>query len=69
MPSHVPGPDGKLIPFNPLQDTAFHALSHAYSIGYLVCGIAALVAAVIAAVFLGGRAHRDTFLEDPAAVS
>ena len=56
-------------PPNPLKDVAFHALSHAYSIGYLVCGIAALVAAVIAAVFLGGRAHRDTFLEDPAAVS
>jgi MFS family permease len=63
VPSHVPGPDGKLIPFNPLQDTAFHALSHAYAIGYLVCGIAALVAAVIAAVLLGGRAHRDAFVE------
>ena len=40
--SQVPGPDGKLIPFNPIKDTAFHALSHAYAIGYLVCGIAAL---------------------------
>ena len=66
IPSHVPGPDGKLIPFNPLQDTAFHALSHAYAIGYLVCGIAAIVAALIAAVFLGGRKHHDVFLQGDA---
>ena len=63
VPSHVPGPDGKLIPFNPLQDTAFHALSHAYAIGYLVCGIAAIAAALIAAVFLGGHKHHDAFLQ------
>ncbi len=63
VPSQVPGPDGKMIPFNPIQDVAFHALSHAYAIGYLVCGIAALVAALIAAVFLGSRQHHDAFLE------
>jgi MFS family permease len=63
VPSQVPGPDGKMIPFNPLQETAFHALSHAYAVGYLVCGIAALVAALIAAVFLGGRRHHDAFLD------
>ena len=63
VPAQVPGPDGKLIPFNPLKDTAFHALSHAYAIGYLVCGIAALVAALIAAILLGGQKHDDTFLE------
>jgi MFS family permease len=63
VPAQVPGPDGKLIPFNPLKDTAFHALSHAYAIGYLVCGVAALAAAVIAAVFLGGQQHHDAFLE------
>ena len=27
VPAQVPGPDGKLIPFNPLKDVAFHALS------------------------------------------
>jgi putative intracellular protease/amidase len=59
----VPGPEGKLIPFNPLKDTAFHALSHAYAIGYLVCGIAALAAALIAALLLGGRPHHDAFVE------
>jgi MFS family permease len=63
VPSHVPGPGGKLQPFNPLKDVAFHALSHAYSIGYLVCGIAALAAALIAAVLLGGRAHSHSFVE------
>ncbi len=63
VPAQVPGPDGKLIPFNPLKDTAFHALSHAYALGYLVCGIAALVAALLAAVLLGGQRHHDAFLE------
>jgi MFS family permease len=63
VPAQVPGPDGKLIPFNPLKDIAFHALSHAYGIGYLVCGVAALFAAVIAAILLGGQTHHDTFLE------
>jgi MFS family permease len=63
VPSHVPGPDGKMIPFNPIQDIAFHALSHAYAIGYLVCGIAALVAAVIAATMLGSREHTAEFVQ------
>jgi hypothetical protein len=66
VPAQVPGPDGKLIPFNPLQSTAFHALSHAYAIGYLVCGLAALLAALIAAVMLGGRSSQNAF-EDTAA--
>jgi MFS family permease len=63
VPAQVPGPDGKLEPFNPIKDIAFHALSHGYAIGYLVCGIAALLAAVIAAVLLGGRKHTDAFVE------
>jgi len=63
VPAQVPGPDGKLIPFNPLKDVAFHALSHGYAIGYLVCGAAALVAALIAATMLGGRRHVDAFVE------
>src|SRR3954453_9288511 len=66
VPSEGPGTSGKMIPFNPLQDIACHALSHAYAIGYLVCGIAAIVAALIAAIFLGGQKHHDTFLDaDP----
>jgi hypothetical protein len=66
VPAQVPGPDGKLMPFNPLKDTAFHALSHGYAIGYLVCAIAALVAALLAAGMLGGRRHHDAFAEDEA---
>ncbi|UQX86877.1 MFS transporter [Jatrophihabitans telluris] len=63
VPAQVPGPGGKLIPFNPLKDVAFHALSHGYAIGYLVCGISALIAALIAATLLGGRRHEDAFVE------
>lgn len=61
VPAQVPGADGKLQPFNPLKDVAFHALSHGYALGYLACAIAALVAAVIAAVLLGGRQHDHAF--------
>ena len=63
VPAQVPGPGGKLVPFNPLKDVAFHALSHGYAIGYLVCGISALVAALIAATMLGGQRHHDAFVE------
>src|SRR5579875_1378386 len=64
VPAEVPGPDGKLMPFNPLKDVAFHALSHGYGLGYLVCGIAAVVAALIAAATLRGHRSRDVF-DDP----
>jgi hypothetical protein len=64
VPAQVPGPDGKLMPFNPLKDVAFHALSHGYGNGYLVCGIAAVVAALIAVTMLRGLQTRDVF-EDP----
>ncbi|MDQ6850175.1 MAG: MFS transporter [Actinomycetota bacterium] len=63
VPAQVPGPDGKLIPFNPLKDVAFHALSHAYAIGYLVCGLSAVVAGLIAATMLRGQRHQDVFLD------
>ena len=63
VPSQVPGPDGQLIPFNPLKDTAFHALSHGFALGYLTCGIAALVSALIAAAFLRRRTeHEEVFV-------
>lgn len=63
VPAQVPGPDGKLMPFNPLKDIAFHALSHGYALGYLVCGIAALAAALIAGTMIGGQRHTDAFIE------
>ena len=59
VPSTVRLPNGHTVPFNPLKDTAFHALSHAYSIGYLICAAAALLAAALAIVALG-RPNRYT---------
>jgi MFS family permease len=63
VPGSITLPHGHTVPFNPLKDVAFHALSSAYATGYLVCGLAALAAAVVAAVTLGGRKHHDTFLD------
>ena len=55
VPATITLPDGRTVPFNPLKDVAFHALSNAYSIGYLVCGVAALVAVLVLAV----RSHAN----------
>jgi hypothetical protein len=64
VPSAVPGPGGKLVPFNPIKHVAFTALDSAYSVGYVVCGVAALVAAVLAVLFIGGRAHETMISSD-----
>ena len=63
VPATVTLPNGQTQPFNPLKDTAFHALSHAYAVGYLVCGIAAAAAALIAGVFLAGQQHENHLAE------
>lgn len=60
VPAAVPGPGGHLIPFNPLQHVAFHALDHAYNIGYGVCAIAALASFALAITFLGNRKEELT---------
>ena len=62
VPATVAGPGGKPVPFNPLKDVAFHALSHAYALGYLICGIAALAAALLTLVAVHGRVH-ETLLD------
>jgi MFS family permease len=62
VPATVPGPGGKPVPFNPLQDIAFHSLSSAYSIGFIVCALAGLLAAALAVAALPGRA-RETLLD------
>ena len=56
IPAEVPGPGGKLVPLNPLKDTAFHALGSAYSLSWIICGCAAVVAAVLTLVALRGSA-------------
>jgi hypothetical protein len=48
-------PGGRTVPFNPLKEAAFHALSNAYSLGYLICGAAALAATVLVLTAVGGR--------------
>ncbi|MFC8429458.1 MFS transporter [Streptomyces sp. NPDC057253] len=53
VPATVTSPDGQVIPFNPLKDVAFHALSNSYSHAYVLGGVAALVAAAL--TLLGGR--------------
>jgi MFS family permease len=64
VPATVPGPSGKPVPFNPLKDIAFHALSHAYSVGYVICGVCALVAALIAVTVLRGLGHQPLVTEE-----
>jgi MFS family permease len=61
VPGSITLPDGKTVPFNPLKEVAFHALSNAYAVGYLICGISALVAALVAVLLLGGRPHSASF--------
>ena len=68
IPATVPGPDGKLIPFNPLKETAFHALGSAYSLSWIICGCAALVAAALTIVALGGSADDNLITADSLAV-
>ncbi|GAA4721478.1 MFS transporter [Phytohabitans rumicis] len=65
VPASIPLPDGQVMPFNPLKDVAFDALSHSYSTAYVIGGVAALVAAAL--TLAGGRggvaeAHLD---DDP----
>jgi len=62
IPAAVPGPGGKLVPFNPLQPVAFDALGHAYALGFVISGGAAIVAAVL--TLIGIRRQLDDDLQD-----
>ncbi len=66
VPSTVPGPGGKPVPFNPLHTVAFHALDHAYKTGYVVCGGAAALSFVLAGVALGGIRRSEEPVPEPA---
>jgi hypothetical protein len=61
VPATIPLPDGSTVPFNPLKETAFHALGSAYSLGYLIVGLCALAAALVTMVLVGGR-RTDTLI-------
>ncbi|MGI5194352.1 MFS transporter [Streptomyces sp. CA-288835] len=57
VPATITTPDGQVVPFNPLKDVAFDALSSSYSLAYVLGGVAALVAAAL--TLAGGRGRVD----------
>ncbi len=62
VPATVTQPNGQVLPFNPLKQVAFDALSHSYALGFLLSGAAALVAALLTATAM--RAQADDSLLD-----
>lgn len=63
VPASVPGQGGKMMPFNPLHETAFHALGSAYSTAFLIAGIAALVACLVCVTLIGGDSPESEIAE------
>ena len=64
VPATITVAPGKVVPFNPLKDVAFHALGSAYSLSYLIAGICALVAAALAVLVLRGAAGSARLIEE-----
>lgn len=62
VPATVTQPGGRIVPFNPLKQVAFDALSHAYSLGFVLCGAAALFAALLTTLAM--RVQPDDALLD-----
>ncbi len=62
VPATVTLPSGQVVPFNPLQNIAFDALSRSYSFGFLLCGAAALAAALLTVFAI--RAQADETMLD-----
>src|ERR1700722_4778544 len=67
IPATVTLPNGHAIPFNPLHDVAYNALTHAYSTGWVICAVAAFVAAALACTTMSSRSRGLEFTEDAAA--
>ncbi|MGW1627007.1 MFS transporter [Streptomyces sp. NPDC002172] len=65
VPADITLPDGKVVPFNPLKDVAFDALSSSYSIAYVLAGVAALVAAALILVGVRGGVDQAHLDDDP----
>jgi hypothetical protein len=59
----VPLPNGQAMPFNPLHDVAYQALTHGYATGYVICAVAAFAAAAFAFVAMSGQAGGMEFVE------
>ncbi|MGX5210434.1 MFS transporter [Streptomyces violaceus] len=66
VPGTVALPDGSTVPFNPLKDTAFHALGNAYSLGYLIVGLCAIAAAVVTVALIKGHGPDAPVTAEPA---
>jgi MFS family permease len=47
VPGSIALPNGQVVPFNPIKDVAFEALSNSYSTAYVLGAVAALVAAAL----------------------
>ncbi|WP_266375254.1 MFS transporter [Streptomyces canus] len=65
VPGSITSPDGHVIPFNPLKDVAFHALSSSYSLAFVLGGVAALVAAALTLVGGPGGVDQAHLDDDP----
>lgn len=65
VPSSITLPDGQVVPFNPLKDIAFDALSSSYSLAYVLGGVAALVAAALTLVGARGGVGETHLDDDP----
>ncbi|GKQ41951.1 MFS transporter [Streptomyces sp. A012304] len=65
VPASITTPDGRVVPFNPLKDVAFDALSSSYSLAYVLGGVAALVAAALTLVGARGGVDKAHLEDDP----
>ncbi len=65
VPATVTLPGGRTVPFNPLHDVAYDALTHAYSTGWVICAVAAFVAAALAFTLMSGRTGGMDFTDEP----
>ncbi|MFM9555175.1 Sugar phosphate permease [Streptomyces sp. cf124] len=65
VPATITTPDGQVVPFNPLKDVAFDALSSSYSLAYVLGGVAALVAAALVLVGARGGVDQAHLDDDP----
>ncbi|HET9895955.1 MAG TPA: MFS transporter [Streptosporangiaceae bacterium] len=62
VPATLTLPSGQVVPFNPLHQVAFDALSRSYSLGFVLSGAAALLAALLTVIAV--RARDDETLLD-----
>jgi MFS family permease len=62
VPATVRLSSGEVVPFNPLHQVAFDALSHSYSLGFLICGASALLAAALTVIAIRSEVN-ETLLD------